>query len=331
MSGRVRNEHLRRIARRLNGRPARPAPFVYLAEFDAVAWDPERELPVTLPRAETQLVPGALHQPEVDALRPDGRYLRLDAQPAPTTSQAGPYQAVYDICTGAVRIEDRVFYSTFGPEVGPTVRVPLSRGSTGGHEPTMQLFAAGTTVPIDVPLPGALRGTVGGVPVQFSPGHSKIAASTSSLDMIATTVIDISAGLTRTYQGLLLAGTSSWSPDGRSLIVVGLAGRIPQTKSPMVLDLLSGQTHPLDLQQDRHHPHPRQADNARVVGWVDRDHVLVTQSDTSRLILSALHQQTGEVTWLLDLPARRSAGAETKVMVAADVPWPREIIPSSSP
>lgn len=123
-------------------------------------------------------------------------------------------------------------------------------------------------------------------PMQWSPDGSWLAVTVAiavpdEIARVEVALLDTSTGLIeRRIKDANLAGTSSWSPDGRSLLVVDSYGR------PSIIELPSGERRPIPALPDevanaheRHRPRP--------LGWADNTRLIVglTRGNTSRLCL----------------------------------------------
>jgi len=297
-----------RVERARTGWPTGPVPWMMRAEGGrAWVWDPTAGL---------LRVPG-LHKKDPakylvdESLSIDGRSVEFREWTGP----AGTDPRVVDLITGETRAVPelrRERISNF--PVGDGRRV-LAHNHRYGDPLTGQfrLERDGDEVPL--PIDGWLSAD-GGRRLQFSPAKTEMAltvggmASEQRRRLLVARVDD--GEILHSFDGFGITTTSTWSPDGRRLLVFYLPFD-EDVQAPQVLDLDTGVRTPLSYLF-------RGWRLFSVAGWIDDHRLLVASiSRDGRIVVSAADTLTGKHHDLVDLPLLVRTDDFHGVHMASDV------------
>lgn len=124
------------------------------------------------------------------------------------------------------------------------------------------------------------------LPLQWSPSGQALAV-TAHLEgdtWPSLQVLDLSTRTSAKYDGFVLAGSMSWSPDGEQLLVASA-----WSDRPHVLRVSSGDIDPVGVLPDR----PEEGSGPRPYGFLTDEQILVGRGRTGRFRASAMNLATG--------------------------------------
>lgn len=261
------------------GRPDGPAPFVLLANKQALAWDPHRGL-LRLPRAEPEA--DAHHVSfQRDSLSADGTRLRYLRVAGSQSEGNAPSTGFLDIRSGAVTFAPAHRMEVFDSPAGD-LRVEIE-GPPPYPRPEQMIsryrLVDGSGASRDLPLRDPLASRRLGPAAQFSPsGHLLVTSHGAPSGRAYLVCTDVASGQGREYlDWAWLRGNPAWSPDETRLLV-------QNGNDPIVLDLATG--HREDVPVDRLGSDDPGPGRWEPLGWLDDHGLLMTLHHGRRLRLA---------------------------------------------
>ncbi len=294
-----------RVERPRTGLPTGPVPFVMVARGWALAWDPQEGL-LALPGREEEVFGRVTIR--WDCLAASGAVLHYERGPGPGSGDPLPGYVEYDLVTGRKRLVP------YGPNVAAADGGwPRLRHEWRSERQRLVVVRSVEEDPdggLPLPASAGLMGDLTGPLAQFSPDGTALLTSHAGAEGPFVVVTDVASGTTRSFEGLQVSGSASWSPDGtRCLVTSG-----PQ----QALDVRTGERATLDGRRFASDDIPGRGE-ARALGWLDDDGVLVRQSYGRRVRLSYQPLDAKVRFPILDLPTPGSSAYDTPVYMASDV------------
>ncbi|GEN81455.1 hypothetical protein N867_02495 [Actinotalea fermentans ATCC 43279 = JCM 9966 = DSM 3133] len=294
-----------RVERPRVGLPAGPVPFVMVVRGWVFAWDPQEGL-LTLPGREEEVFGRVTITWE--CLSADGTVLHYERAARPDHGDPPAGCVRYDLATGQKRLVSS------GPDVAVAVGGwPRLRHDWRSEPQRLVIVRSADEDPNAaraLPLTDQLMGDLSGPGAQFSPDGTALLTSHAGAEGHHVAVTDAASGTTHRFEGVQASGSASWSPDGtRCLVSWG-----PQ----QVLDVRTGQRTSLNGHRFRSDDVPGRGE-ARALGWLDDDGVLVRQSYGRRVRLSYQPLHAGVRFPILDLPTPGAAAYDAPVYLASQI------------